>query len=144
MTGPPLRPTGPPTGAVPHQPYPNRPGRGRTALVVLLCVIGIALLTVGAILLIKQQNQDRPSPSGTPGQTGAPNRPAGNNPGPDPGAQIPSSGSPTRLHRTTANPYAGSLHLTGAHHPSGNPALGAARVFGAARAHQNDDNLRTQ
>jgi eukaryotic-like serine/threonine-protein kinase len=158
MTGPPMQlgggvPTGHQTGAVPgpqglpRKSYANAAGRGRTVLVVLLCVLGIALLTIGAILLIRQQNQDRQSPP-PPGQTGAPAPSGGGKPAdPDPGAHIPSSGpapGPAGLRHGTTHPYAGTLHLAGGHSPDGDQTLGAARVFGEAPAHQNDDKLRTQ
>jgi eukaryotic-like serine/threonine-protein kinase len=119
-------PTGPPTGAVPRpQGYRTGSGRGRTILVVLLCLLGIALLTIGAILLIHQQNQDRndPAPPARTAVTGPAN--SGKPADPAPGQHDPTSGpapGPAGLRHTAAD----------------------VPVFGAARARQNDNNMRTQ
>jgi serine/threonine protein kinase len=106
MTGAPMQPmhSGPPAG-MPMHPQQSRFGpprlpqrvpfggpnaRGRMLVVVLLCVLGIALLTTGAIMLVRNQSDNRPGPTGTPAESHAPGgvRPSS----PDPGAQIPTSG----------------------------------------------------
>ena len=57
-------------------------------VVVLLCVLGIALLITGTVLLINKSN--RPGPTGTPAPSSGPS-PGGQPTSPDPGAEIPGS-----------------------------------------------------
>src|SRR6266540_1119093 len=80
--------TAPPVPANPGRPRGGLNGRGRMLVVVLLCVLGIALLITGTVLLINKSN--RPGPTGTPAPSSGPS-PGGQPTSPDPGAEIPGS-----------------------------------------------------
>jgi len=96
------------------------PGRGHMVLVVVLCALGVALLTVGAILLIRQQTESRHDPA-PPAPTGAPSQPG----------------------QSTTKPAGGGSSTGPAPGPAGlhYPNIAAAP---AARVHPYDNNLRTQ
>ena len=101
------RPTGPPgTGAArPWPPWLVNPatlrgstsGRSWMLVVVLLCVLGLALLVTGTVILV-QRSLDRPSPTGTPAPTSGP-PPGSQTSGAGPSAQIP-GGLPSVSPRT--------------------------------------------
>jgi hypothetical protein len=89
----PLRPWPPRLTAPATLRGPN--GSGRLLVILLLCLLGVALLATGAIMLINR-GQDRPGQNGTPAPTSG--QPRGDQPtSPDPGAQIPTSGPPPSL-----------------------------------------------